>query len=183
MRFSLTPKNVFRYHPEHKTHFYHIPYITHPLALAVIPAQAACSEEVIVAGILHDTLEDTAITVQDIKREFGPHVAEIVLGASEPYREKACEEHKAHTAKYLWEEAPWEVLLVACADKLHNIRSIGQDYREKGEAVWGRFKRGRYSQAVYYRALANNLFKHDDNSGYEPLFETFARAMERVFPP
>ena len=63
-----------------------IPYITHPLAVGIILAKAGCSDEVIVAGILHDTLEDTPLTLDCIQETFGPRVASIVKGASEPDR-------------------------------------------------------------------------------------------------
>ncbi|MBV5337765.1 MAG: bifunctional (p)ppGpp synthetase/guanosine-3',5'-bis(diphosphate) 3'-pyrophosphohydrolase, partial [Deltaproteobacteria bacterium] len=60
-----------------------IPYITHPFAVGMILANAGCSEEIIVAGILHDTVEDTETTIEDIKAAFGEEVATIVAGCSE----------------------------------------------------------------------------------------------------
>ena len=62
------------------------PYIVHPFAVAVILAQAGCPDEVIAAGILHDTIEDTDLTLADLEQAMGPSVAAIVQGASEPLR-------------------------------------------------------------------------------------------------
>ena len=60
-----------------------IPYITHPFAVGMLLQKEKCSEEVIAAGILHDTLEDTETTFEDLTEVFGVHVANLVLAASE----------------------------------------------------------------------------------------------------
>ncbi len=160
-----------------------IPYIVHPFAVAVILAQAGCPDEWIAAGILHDTIEDTDLTLQDIERDFGPAVAAIVQGASEPEHDTASwEDRKAHTIRYLREEAPLEVRVVTAADKLHNIRSIAAALAVQGEDVWKRFNRGREDQAPYYRGLVESLCRRNDNTGYEPLFETLERQVMEVFP-
>jgi (p)ppGpp synthase/HD superfamily hydrolase len=57
-----------------------IPYISHPFAVGIILQQAGCKEEVVAAGILHDTLEDTETTEEDLLTLFGPVVLEIVMG-------------------------------------------------------------------------------------------------------
>jgi (p)ppGpp synthase/HD superfamily hydrolase len=128
------------------------PYLVHPLAVAKILIDAGCPEEVIVAGILHDTVEDTPVSLDDIRRGFGDAVARIVEGASEPDKSKPWEERKAHTIESL-KTAPEGVLLVSCADKIENLRAIREDREQVGEAVWGRFRRGRDQQAWYYRSV------------------------------
>ncbi len=70
------------------------PYITHPLAVGIILAKAGCSDDVIIAGILHDTVEDTPITLDYIGDTFGNKVAGIVKGASEPDKSLPWEERK-----------------------------------------------------------------------------------------
>lgn len=172
-----------KFHDQQKRKGTKIPYIVHPFAVAVTLARAGCPEEVIAAGILHDTLEDTKLTAKDIERDFGPAVAAIVKGASEPDHKNApWKERKAHTIKYLREEAPLEVRLVAAADKLHNISSIAEDLATHGEAVWDRFNRGREDQAEYHRGLVDSLCNRKDNTGYEPLFEALERKVKEVFP-
>lgn len=159
------------YHEGQKRKGTEIPYITHPFAVAVILAQASCPEEVIVAGILHDTLEDTSLNLGAIEEAFGSPVAQIVQGASEPdHQDATWEERKAHTVRYLRDVAPLEVRLVAAADKLHNIRSIAADLREHGEETRERFKQGKDAQAGYYRGLVESLCHRQDNAGYEELF-------------
>jgi (p)ppGpp synthase/HD superfamily hydrolase len=133
-----------------------IPYIAHPAAVGFILQKAGYSEELVAAGILHDTVEDTELTLEDIEREFGTKVAKIVEGCSEPDKSLSWEERKEHTIQYL-RTAPEEIRVVACADKLHNVRSIFEDVERTGETVWTRFKRGREQQAWYYRNVIISL--------------------------
>ena len=134
-----------------------IPYISHPYAVGMMLARAGYSEEIVAAGILHDTVEDTDLTLEWIRDNFGERVALIVEGCTEPrHRWEAWETRKAHTLEYL-RTAPWEVRLVACADKLRNLRSIAADLEVAGEGVWERFTRGRAKQEWYYRGLADSL--------------------------
>lgn len=133
-----------------------IPYISHPLAVGIILAKAGCSDEVITAGILHDTVEDTPVTLDYLRGTFGQKVSKIVNGASEPDKSLPWEERKSHTLGFL-KEASQEVKFVALADKLHNIRTIVSDYAEIGEALWERFNRGKDAQEWYYQGLVQAL--------------------------
>jgi (p)ppGpp synthase/HD superfamily hydrolase len=110
------------------------PYITHPYAIGLMLTRAGFDPEVVAAGLLHDTVEDTDVTPEDILEEFGERVASIVEGASEPNRGARWEERKEHTIEYL-RTAPYEVRAVACADKLHNLTTIADDYILKGRRV------------------------------------------------
>jgi (p)ppGpp synthase/HD superfamily hydrolase len=133
-----------------------IPYIVHPVAVGMILQKAGYHDEMIAAGILHDTVEDTDLTLTDIEREFGRGVAVMVEGCSEPDKSLSWEKRKEHTIEFL-NTASEEIRVVACADKLHNVRSIRQDVEQSGEEVWSRFKRGRDQQEWYYRNVLNSL--------------------------
>src|SRR5438270_10454843 len=89
-----------------------IPYITHPYVVGIMLAQIGCDEEVVAAGILHDTVEDTPLTLDDIRAQFGDRVASIVEGCSEPDKSASWEHRKQHTLEYL-KSAPWEVRIVS----------------------------------------------------------------------
>lgn len=152
------------------------PYISHPFAVGMILQKAGCKDEIIAAGILHDTLEDTDTTENHLLERFGPEVLEIVVGCSEPNKGHSWEERKQHTLDYL-QHAPLPVRQVACADKLHNIRSIKRDLASFGEEAWSRFKRGRTSQQWYYTGLVESL-------GYAsrfPLLDDLQNEVEDVF--
>jgi (p)ppGpp synthase/HD superfamily hydrolase len=133
-----------------------IPYITHPVAVGMILMKAGYGDSIVTAGILHDTVEDTNITLTDIEREFGAEIAEIVAGCSEPDKSLSWEERKEHTIEFLKTASP-EIRAVACADKLHNVRSIMSDYEKNGEQVWSRFKRGKEKQQWYYENIIDSL--------------------------
>jgi (p)ppGpp synthase/HD superfamily hydrolase len=133
-----------------------IPYITHPVTVGMMLMKAGYDEEIIAAGILHDTVEDTDLTLNDIEREFGSRIARIVEGCSEPNKSLPWKERKEHTIEFL-KTAPKEIRVVACADKLHNIRSIVKDYEQQGDAVWDRFNAGKEHQAWYYKNIVESL--------------------------
>lgn len=157
-----------------------IPYISHPYVVGVLLLQAGCSDEVVAAGVLHDTVEDTPITLEYIREHFGEKVAEIVEGCSEPDKSAPWEERKRHTIEFL-RTASSEVRIVACADKLHNIRTIIADYQKMGDAVWERFKRGRKAQEWYYRGLVESLFNVSNDHKESPIFQQFRSAVENLF--
>ena len=90
---------------------------------------------------------------------FGSHIAELVAGASESNRNVpgiTWEERKQHTIDYL-KTASKEVKMIACADKLSNMRSIFKDYRDIGNKVWDRFNAGYDKQKWYYINLVKSL--------------------------
>jgi (p)ppGpp synthase/HD superfamily hydrolase len=133
-----------------------IPYITHPVAVGMLLMKAGYEDDIIAAGILHDTVEDTDLTLVDLEASFGKKIAEIVAGCSEPDKSLSWEERKEHTIEFL-RTASEEIRAVACADKLHNIRSIRRDYKEKGNEVWERFNRGKHQLQWYYRNIVESL--------------------------
>lgn len=157
-----------------------VPYIAHPYAVGMLLAWAGCSDEVMAAGILHDTVEDTPLTLDYLRETFGDTVASIVEGCSEPDKSASWEERKRHTLHYL-PTAPWEVRTVACADKLHNIRTIAAAHKQMGEQVWTRFNKGRAEQAWYYRGLVGALCAPRDGEPPIPFCDEFKRQVEQLF--
>ena len=144
-----------------------IPYISHLIAVAGLVLEHGGDGDQAIAALLHDSIEDQGMDHSEgvvglrkrIQSEFGPRVLAIVEGCTDaetspkpPWRERK-ERYIAHL-----EEAPPEVLLVSCADKLHNARAIVADLRVMGEALFGRFNGGREGTLWYYGALAE-LFK------------------------
>ena len=135
------------------------PYITHPYAVGLILMEAGCPEAVIVAGILHDTVEDTNLTLEFIQKHFGEHVAGIVDGCSEnkALRWRA---RKTERIEALGSASP-EICTVTCADKLHNLRTIISEYDVIGDTVWDRFHGGVEDQAWYYRSILGAISDRD----------------------
>jgi len=133
-----------------------IPYITHPVGVAMILQKIKAPEEVVAAGILHDTLEDTDTTADELLANFGEKVLRLVLAATEPDKSLSWEERKQHTIVSIASMTADEISLFT-ADKLHNIRSIQADLNEKGESVWDRFNRGKREQSWYYMSVVREL--------------------------
>ena len=135
------------------------PYITHPYAVGLILMEAGCAEAVIIAGILHDTVEDTDLTLEFIQERFGEFVAGIVDGCSEnkALRWRARKTERIEALK----SASPEICTVTCADKLHNLRTIISEYDVIGNAIWERFHGEIEDQAWYYRSILNSISERD----------------------
>ena len=133
-----------------------IPYITHPFAVGMLLQKAKCSDEVIVAGILHDTLEDTSTTYEELAEQFGSKIAQLVRSASEQDKSLPWEKRKQHTIESL-KDANLEEIQVITADKLHNLKSIQDDLVYNGEKLWNRFNRGKQKQHWYYSSIVKEL--------------------------
>ncbi|WP_102349300.1 HD domain-containing protein [Bacillus sp. Marseille-P3661] len=158
-----------------------IPYITHPFAVGMILKEAGCSDAVIAAGILHDVVEDTPLTLEVIEEQFGRNIASIVNGCSEPNKELGWEERKKHTIEFL-KTASYDVKLVAAADKLHNLKSTLEEMNASEVDVWGRFKRGRQSQEWYYKNVYNSIIYGLSSSQRENIIlKQLENVLEKTF--
>ena len=150
-----------------------IPYIVHPMEVTQITANG-CDEKTIVAGILHDTLEDTSTTYEEISENFGADVAEIVGGVTED-KSKSWKARKLHTITTLPDES-FESQLVCCADKVANLRSMLADYEKHGENFWNRFNAPKEDIAWHYRGVRDSLCALEDYEMYREL-ETLIAAI------
>ncbi len=133
------------------------PYILHPIEVSEIVTTLTDDEAIIVAALLHDTVEDCEnVTVELLREEFGSKVAEIVAQESED-KSKSWAERKGHTIDSL-KTAPKEVQMVALADKLSNMRDIDRDYPECGEELWERFRmKNKQIIGWYYKGVQDSL--------------------------
>ncbi|ACF12844.1 metal dependent phosphohydrolase [Chloroherpeton thalassium ATCC 35110] len=157
-----------------------VPYILHPLGVAKILIDKNCAQPLIIAGILHDTVEDTPVTLAGIEAEFGEVVARLVAGVTEPEKSYSWEYRKNHMLTEL-ERAPIDVLAVSCADKIDNLHSLSQDYEKHGEAVWEKFSRPRESQKWYHESLMRIFEKRLSDTPYTPLFNEVQQLVQQVF--
>jgi len=157
-----------------------VPYIVHPLGVSKILIEAGCSDDVVVAGLLHDTVEDSSTSIDDIRRDFGEEVARLVEGASEPNKSDPWENRKRHTIDLL-ETAPMDAVYVSLADKLANIRDICADYEKLGDDIFLRFNRPKEKQEWYYRALADVFSKRIVDEPFLSLVLELRFEMVKVF--
>ncbi|MCH5351748.1 MAG: bifunctional (p)ppGpp synthetase/guanosine-3',5'-bis(diphosphate) 3'-pyrophosphohydrolase [Clostridiales bacterium] len=127
------------------------PYIVHPIEVMLFLQESGCSPEVIAAGVLHDTLEDTETTLEELKENFGETVAAIVASESED-KSKSWQERKQTTIDHL-KTASDDTVMVCLADKLSNMQSMVYDYPLVGESLWSRFKADKEHVRWYYRGI------------------------------
>lgn len=140
-----------------------IPYFAHLMAVCALVLEAGGDEDLAIAALLHDAVEDQGgvATLDTIRRLFGDRVAAAVEGCSDstatnPEEKLPWRERKQAYLDHL-RDAENDALLVAVADKLHNARAVLADYRQIGEALWGRFNASREDQLWFYNALVQIL--------------------------
>jgi (p)ppGpp synthase/HD superfamily hydrolase len=143
-----------------------IPYIAHLLGVASLVLEAGGDEDLAIAALLHDVVEDCggAPMLKEIRRCFGSRVAKVVDGCTDAdtYPKPPWRERKEKYIQHL-KHADAGTRLVGAADKLNNVRSILSDYRAIGESVWSRFNGGREGTLWYYRTLRDQFLKYKPN--------------------
>lgn len=160
-----------------------IPYVAHLMAVASLALEHGATEDVAIAALLHDAVEDQGgqETADGIRARFGEAVCAIVLGCSDtdvvpkpPWRERK-ERYIAHVRG-----APVEVRLVSLSDKVHNARSILADLRSVGDALWGRFRGGKDGTLWYYRSLVVAFTEGAHTDGTRRLAAELARVVSEL---
>lgn len=137
-----------------------LPYVIHPVHVAMILLRYGFAEDVVIAGLLHDVLEDTPVHAAELAARFGPNVARLVEAVSE--------QKTAGPAKLPWRarkeaqlqrlaKADRDIAALKMADALHNLRSTLADLAHVGDAVWGRFRGSADDHFWYYASLLSLL--------------------------
>ena len=162
------------------------PYIVHPMEAVEIVATITPDQELLAAAALHDTIEDTDVTVEEIRREFGDRVAELVHAESDQINGELFngenEEETWHARKQAAIDrlaaASLDAKIVAMGDKLSNMRAIWRDYQIKGDELWKIFHvKDKASHEWHYRGLAASLSELSDTFAYQE----FVRLIDEVF--
>ncbi|MGG4490808.1 HD domain-containing protein [Metabacillus idriensis] len=155
------------------------PYFTHVENTALILFKAGFREEVVAAGFLHDAVEDTETSPQQINELFGADVASLVAFNTED-KSLPWEERKQHTIQSV-QSAGIEEKAVLAADKLDNLESLLKEHRKHGDDIWRMFNRGKDKQAWYYRSIAENLFMNIEPKEIPSFFFVYKRLVEEFF--
>ena len=158
------------------------PYIVHPMEAMEIVATITPDQELLAAAALHDTIEDTDVTVEQIREAFGECVANLVHTESDQQIEGVSEEDSWHDRKQIAIDrlaaASRDAKIVAMGDKLSNMRAIWRDYQQKGDALWNIFHvKDKASHEWHYRGLAASLSELSDTFAYKE----FVRLIDEVF--
>ena len=170
-----------------------IPYIVHPLGVMNILLKERSNkfkitDDVIVAGILHDTVEDTHTSLEEIKEKFGENVKKLVFHESEPEylkndpdKEKTWKSRKEYTVKILKKLDKYSKI-IACADKLDNIRSMKEDIFFN-RARWKRFdspEPKKENEGWYYKSILESL-QEGESIEDSDCFKLFKKKVKEVF--
>ena len=148
------------------------PYIVHPMEAVEIVATMTADQELLAAAALHDTVEDTDITLDQLRSEFGDRVASLVADESDEKYEGVSESDSWHARKRAaidrLARASHDAKMVALGDKLSNMRATARDYAEIGDKLWSRFHaKDPKDHAWHYRGLAASLSELSDTFAYK----------------
>lgn len=129
-----------------------VPYVSHLYAVMHLVASETGDEDVLIAALFHDTLEDVPEEYgeSEMRREWGDRVTDLVVHLSKDDSLPGWQERADAYLAHLEHHAPPEAVLISCADKLHNLMSILDDYAAQGEALWTRFNSGKERQQWWY---------------------------------
>lgn len=158
------------------------PYIVHPMEAVEIVATMTKDQELLAAAVLHDTMEDTDTTVEQIRTEFGDRIASLVASESDIVVDGVSEEDSWHARKQAaidrLARASHDAKMVALGDKLSNMRAIARDYAQQGDALWNLFHaKDPKEHEWHYRGLADSLRELRDTFAYQE----FEQLINQVF--
>ena len=158
------------------------PYIVHPMEAVEIVATMTSDQELLAAAALHDTVEDTDVTVEQIREEFGDRIASLVASESDTFQDGVSEEDSWHARKRAAIErlasASRDAKIVALGDKLSNMRAIARDYSVMGDSLWNIFHaKDPRDHEWHYRGLADSLRDLEDTFA----FKEFEHLIDIVF--
>jgi len=157
------------------------PYIFHPLEVLSLASQITEDEDILCACVLHDTVEDTDTTINDINKEFGSRIAKLVYFESEDKRtdlppEETWKIRKEETIKTLNETNEIGAKIICLCDKVSNLRSFNLLRLQEGNDMWNHFHQNDPKMHCwYYQSLKDALKDLSDTAIYKEycfLFET-----------
>ena len=153
--------------------------IFHPFTCGMLLQRNGCDEDIVCAGILHDVVEDTSYTFDDIEKEFGKTVRDYVYDASEPNKSLDWKERKMHTIEHIKKAPIGSKLIVAC-DKISNLSNLYECIKKYGEEnSWSKFKRNKDLQKWYYTNVYESCITGVDKD--HPIFNRYKNIIEELF--
>lgn len=149
--------------------------IFHPFTVGMILQRNQCDEDIVTAGILHDVVEDTEKTFDDIEREFGKKVRDYVYDASEPDKSLPWRQRKEHTIETIKNAPLGSKLIVAC-DKISNLQAALSNIEKYGEDI---ITKNFEEQKWYYTKVYESCIENVDKD--HPIFRRYKDVLEEVF--
>ncbi len=160
-----------------------VPYITHPLTVGLILASAGASEDIIIAGILHDTIEDSVpekkVTKEMITERFGANVTELVLSVTEQDKSLSWEERKKEALEHI-ETFSHDSLLLKSADIIANTSELVEDYEQYGEEIFSRFNASKDKLIQQYLMTITAIIEKWSKNPLAEDLQSIARKLKRI---
>lgn len=159
------------------------PYILHPLEVASILGTMTNDEDILIAGLLHDTVEDCGADPKEIKRLFGARAAALVQSETEDKLSdrppaETWMERKQDSLLFLQHTKDIGVKMLWLGDKLSNIRSFYREYMKNGDEIWNALhQHDPKMHAWYYRTVASCLSELSETAAYRE----YAELVEKLF--
>ncbi|MCQ2486072.1 MAG: HD domain-containing protein [Clostridia bacterium] len=153
------------------------PYFLHPMEVAAIVGTMSDDQNLLAAAVLHDTVEDTQTTLQEIEENFGRRVCLLVMTETEDKREdrppkETWHLRKEETLNIISNTKDTDVKKLWLGDKLSNLRSFCREYRKVGNEFWNRFNQNDPKQQEwYYRTIADALTELSEYDAYREFTE------------
>ncbi len=126
------------------------PYISHPLAVALLLSETTKDQNLIIAGLLHDVIEDSGVTAQELHDKFGPVVTKIVVSCSEDDHTLDWQTRKQNALEKI-KDMDMDSALVKTADILHNLFDSVQKTKELGSKIFDNFHADKQQKMSYER--------------------------------
>ena len=161
-----------------------IPYIVHPIEAAAIVSTITDDPDMIAAAVLHDVVEDTDATVEEIRLFFNEQIANLVEAESEDKRKDLPPQEtwmvrKMETLEFLRTKADRDAKILALADKLSNMRAIHRDQNTVGDLLWERFnEKDKSKHGWMYRQVADALSELSDTFAWQEYDELVRKTFE-----
>lgn len=160
-----------------------IPYVTHPLTVGLILSRAGADEDTVVAGILHDTIEDSVsekkVSQEMLEKRFGEEVAKLVLSVTETNKELPWEERKAEALEHI-KTFSHNSLLVKSADIISNTTELIEDYEQAGEEVFARFNAPKDKLLQHYQHVIVAIIENWVENPFVEDLQHIARKLESI---
>lgn len=129
------------------------PFIIHPLAVAGLLADHYSDKTLIIAAILHDVVEDTPVTFDQLRDKFGEEITQIVADVSQTEKNLPWKERKDRYFEHLTKKASENAVRVSAADKYHNLQDIASWWQKEGDEIFTHFNASKEEIMANYRRL------------------------------
>lgn len=182
-RFEEAVTYAIKLHAQQKRKGTEVPYVSHLFSVAALVMEDGGDQDETIAALLHDAVEDQGgrKTLEEIRKKFGNHVAEIVEGCTDSFQfPKFSWKSRKETQLEKLRHATPEIVRVSLADKFHNACAITRDLTNLGRPVWDRFN-CRPDELVWYYNELLKIFQVKSNSPLVIEFSGKVDELNRLF--